>query len=94
MSLFEWDLTKAEENKRKHGVSFDEAKAAFMDPNRIIKVDTKHSSTEEIRYFCFGKVEHDILTIRFIYRNNKIRIFGAGIWRQGRIVYEKENQIY
>jgi uncharacterized DUF497 family protein len=27
---FEWDASKAFSNKRKHGVSFDEAKSAFL----------------------------------------------------------------
>lgn len=94
MSLFEWDPSKAEENKQKHGISFEEAKAAFLDHKLIIQVDTKHSSSEEIRYFCFGKVGQDVLTVRFIYRNNRVRIFGAGIWRQGRKVYEKENPLH
>jgi len=30
---FEWDLGKDIENQMKHGVSFDEAKYAFDDPN-------------------------------------------------------------
>jgi len=30
---FEWDNRKASENKRKHGVSFEEAKSAFFDEN-------------------------------------------------------------
>ena len=30
--IFEWDEKKADENLRKHGVSFGEAKTAFNDP--------------------------------------------------------------
>ena len=45
---------------------------------------------KEPRYFCIGKVDDRILTVRFVYRNNKIRIIGAGYWRKGRKYYEKE----
>lgn len=30
---FEWDESKSRENKRKHGVSFDEAQTVFLDEN-------------------------------------------------------------
>ena len=43
------------------------------------------------RYLCFGKVDNEIITVRFVYRNNKIRIFGAGYWRKGKKIYEQNN---
>ena len=89
-TLFEWDENKNRENRNKHGVSFQVAQYAFADPNRIIAEDISHSKTEQ-RYFCFGKVGDKVMTVRFTYRNNIIRIFGAGYWRKGRKIYE-ENQ--
>ncbi|MDK1030160.1 MAG: BrnT family toxin [Anaerolineae bacterium] len=86
---FEWDLEKDSDNQLKHGVSFDEAKYAFEDPNRLIAPDKTHSATEN-RYYCIGKVGESILTVRFTYRRGKIRIYGAGRWRKGKNVYEKE----
>ena len=74
---FEWDELKDTENKKKHGVSFTLAQFAFADNNRIILEDLAHSKNEK-RYYCIGKVNDGILTVRFTYRNNKIRIFGAG----------------
>ncbi|MBU3917587.1 BrnT family toxin [bacterium] len=91
--MFEWDEKKNENNLEKHGVSFDFAKKAFFDPKRIIVEDLDHSKREE-RYFCLGKVDDNILTVRFTYRDNSIRIFGAGYWRKGKIRYEKENQLH
>jgi len=85
---FEWDPKKNTANMVKHGVSFFEAQQAFLDPHRIIAQDLEHSKNE-IRYYCFGKVEGMVLTVRFTYRNQRIRIFGAGYWRQGRKIYEK-----
>jgi len=40
---FEWDEEKAEQNKRKHGVSFEEAASAFADPLADIIDDLVHS---------------------------------------------------
>ena len=91
--IFEWDKNKDIQNQEKHGVSFDEAKRVFLDGKRIIITDTKHSTKNEERYFCFGKVDGYILTVRFTYRNNIIRIFGAGYWREGVKRYEKEHKI-
>jgi len=90
---FEWDLEKDALNIKKHGISFKEAKLAFYDADRIINVDIKHSTASETRYFCFGKTDLGVLTVRFSLRNNSIRIFGAGLWRNGRKTYEKENKI-
>lgn len=85
---FEWDAQKDELNHIKHGVSFYQAQKAFLDPKRIIAEDLEHSHSEK-RYYCFGKVDEAVMTVRFTYRNNKIRIIGAGYWRKGKAIYEK-----
>ena len=90
MASFEWDPEKDLENREKHGVSFYEAQYAFTDPNRIIAKDITHSSPNEERFFCFGEVDDGILTVRFTYRGTSIRIFGAGYWRKGKRIYERE----
>jgi uncharacterized DUF497 family protein len=87
---FEWDESKNKLNQKKHNMSFEEAQYAFLDPKRIIAKDLEHSNKEE-RFYCFGKIEQNIVTVRFTYRNNKIRIIGAGYWRRGKSIYEKEN---
>ena len=92
---FEWDDNKNQLNEIKHGVSFFYAQAAFMDPHRVIAEDIEHSQIEK-RYYCFGKIEEGIMTVRFTYRGNIIRIIGAGYWREGRKIYEKarKNKIH
>lgn len=92
-STFEWDEGKAEVNQAKHGVSFLTAQRAFLDPHRVIAEDITHS-TEENRYCCMGRVDEGILTVRFTYRDNIIRIYGAGYWRKGRKVYEEQNKVH
>jgi uncharacterized DUF497 family protein len=88
---FEWDELKNVENQQKHHVSFEEAQWAFTDPQRVIIEDLAHSDREQ-RYFCLGKVADGILTVRFTYRENIIRIFGAGYWRKGKRRYEEEQR--
>ncbi len=90
---FEWDDRKDYENQEKHHVSFYEAQEAFFDEHRIIIRDEKNSTPEEERYFCIGMVNNGIATVRFTIRNNCIRIFGAGYWREGKKRYEKENNL-
>ncbi|MCP4474159.1 MAG: BrnT family toxin [Gammaproteobacteria bacterium] len=58
----------------------------------MIAEDLTHSIRSERRYDCFGQVEGNIMTVRFTYRDSKIRIIGAGYWRKGRKVYEQENR--
>lgn len=86
-TYFEWDEKKESDNREKHGVSFFEAQKAFLDKKRIIAEDLEHSQREK-RYFCFGKVNDLVMTVRFTYRENKIRIIGAGYWRKGKKIYE------
>ena len=92
-SSFEWDPDKDRINQRKHNVSFHEAQLAFLDAARVLARDLSHSTRHETRYYCFGKVDDGILTVRFTYRGETIRIIGAGYWRKGRRIYATENQI-
>ncbi len=90
VSDFEWDSTKDKINQEKHGVSFAIAQLAF--PDHILE-DLEHSRNEK-RYYCFGKVAGEFITVRFTYRKNKIRIIGSGYWRKGKKIYERENKIH
>ena len=87
---FDWDTDKDAENQQKHGISFCRAQYAFADPQRVIAKDITHSQTEE-RFYCFGEVDGGVLTVRFTYRASVIRIIGAGYWRKGKVIYEREN---
>jgi uncharacterized DUF497 family protein len=91
-SNFEWDENKNIQNKKKHGLSFYEAQYAFSDKNRVILEDLSHGQDEK-RYYCIGKVGEGIITVRFTYRNLKIRIIGAVFWRKGKKIYERQNSL-
>ena len=92
-AIFEWDDNKDAENQAKHHVSFQEAQSAFTDPRRVIARDLGHGDAEE-RFYCFGQSGGGVLTVRFTYRRKVIRIIGAGYWRKGKAVYEKENHLH
>ncbi len=90
---FDWDEDKDRENQAKHGVSFAFGQRVFLDPHRVIAEDVSHSGRED-RFYCMGRVDDGILTVRFTYRGNVIRIYGAGYWRKGRKIYEEQNKIH
>ena len=87
---FEWDPNKNIGNVKKHGLSFYKAQKAFFDERRVILSDGVHSDIEK-RYFCIGDTGDGIATVRFVVRNEMIRIFGAGYWRKGKRIYEEQD---
>jgi len=76
-SEFEWDEEKAQNNLKKHGVSFDEAATIFNDPKIATISDPDHSEDEE-RYVSIGKsVIMRLLSVIHTYRKEKIRLISA-----------------
>ena len=76
---FDWDPRKARANRIKHGVSFDEAKTAFLDEYARIIPDPEHSDDEE-RFVLLGmSVGLRLLVVCHCYREpgNLIRIIPA-----------------
>ena len=50
---FEWDRKKSALNRRKHGISFEEAQTVFYDENAIEFFDPDHSDRED-RFIMLG----------------------------------------
>lgn len=76
---FAWDDVKAEENRRKHGVSFEEASTVFADENARLKHNPDHSQNED-RFLLLGfSAKLRILLVCHAYRENAevIRIISA-----------------
>lgn len=44
---YEWDATKAQTNRRKHGVDFPDAIEALEDPYRLEELDERYAYEEE-----------------------------------------------
>ena len=66
-----------------HGLGFAKAQEAFLDPHRLIFADAGHGGAEE-RYFCLGMIGDRVMTVRFTWRDGRIRLFGAGYWRKAK----------
>jgi len=76
---FEWDSTKAAANQRKHGVTFEEAQAVFLDDSAVLIDDPDHSREEE-RFLLVGLgAGLRTLTVAHCYRSadEVIRIISA-----------------
>jgi uncharacterized protein len=76
---FEWDEKKHSLNKRKHGVSFVEAKTVFADENGLLMDDSDHSHYEK-RFLLLGlSLSLRLLVISHAYREEDaiIRIISA-----------------
>jgi len=74
---FEWDRAKAERNRRKHGVTFDEAVAVFHDPLSATFDDPDHS-TGERRLVTIGRSSRDrLLVVSHAESGETIRVISA-----------------
>ncbi|HEX3953121.1 MAG TPA: BrnT family toxin [Stellaceae bacterium] len=73
---FEWDDAKAAENLRAHGVSFENAARAFLDPFAIEWIDEREDYGEE-RCNLLGVSDGIILHVTYTERGSSIRIISA-----------------
>ena len=88
--LFEWDNRKAQSNKRKHGITFEEASTVLGDPLSITIPDPGHSIGED-RFVTVGKSIGDkLIVVVHMDRDDTIRIVSArGATRHERKQYEQ-----
>mgnify|MGYP004493230353 CR=1 FL=1 len=76
---FEWDSSKDDINKKKHKISFEEAKTVFYDTNALLIDDPDHSQEEE-RFIILGMSQKaNLLVVCHCYRasDTVIRIISA-----------------
>ena len=73
---FEWDEAKSEACFAQRGFDFAYAARAFLDPNRIVRADTRHSYGEE-RYQLMGMIEQRVFVVVYTSRHEVIRIISA-----------------
>ena len=75
---FDWDPAKAEENRRKHGVTFQEARSLFTSGVDYLEIYDASHSEEEDRFLAIGPVARGVLCVVFVERaEDTIRILGA-----------------
>ena len=71
---FEWDPEKAEANRVKHGVSFEEAASVFLDLDYLALPDTQHAD----RFIALGYSKlARLLVVVHCERGERIRIISA-----------------
>ena len=74
---FEWDAIKANLNLWKHGVSFEEASTALLDPLSKTDLDPDHSVAEH-RFITFGmSARRRLLVVSYTERDEAIRLISA-----------------
>jgi uncharacterized protein len=91
---FDWDLNKARENVRKHGVTFEEAATAFADDDALIEDDLEHSTNED-RFIIVGMSarERILLTVYTIRHADTVRIISRRhAMQHERRAYETKNR--
>jgi uncharacterized DUF497 family protein len=75
---FQWDLANADKSLLKHGISCPEAESAFLSTTLRVLLDSKHSTTEEIRWHALAASGSGRpLSITFTIRGSLIRIISA-----------------
>lgn len=87
---FRWDENKNKLNRKKHGISFEEATEVFEDENAILFDDPDHSYEEE-RFLIIGITgSKGICVVSHCYKDadSTIRIISA------REATKKEKNIY
>ena len=78
MSLeFEWDEDKAASNRKKHGVTFEEAVSVFADPLAAIFDDQVHSEEEQREIIIGNSAKNRLVLVCFTERAGAIRIISA-----------------
>ena len=86
--IFEWDAEKAESNRRKHRVTFDEAATVFGDPLSLLMPDPDHSVHEQ-RYVLLGiSNRRRLLVVAHAERPPRTRLISA------RPATRKERRLY
>lgn len=87
---FEWDPEKAAHNRKKHGVTFEEAQTVFEDDLFIVFGDPDHSMNEK-RYLIMGQSKSgELLVVSYTERSRWIRLISARpATRRERKAYEE-----
>lgn len=87
---FTWDRAKAQSNRRKHGVSFEEALTVFGDSLARIHDDPDHSERERREIIVGNSATGRLLLVSFTERRRAIRLISARrATRHEREDYEK-----
>lgn len=75
---FEWDEAKNTANRRKHGVSFEEARTLFSEQADHLEIFDEEHSIEEDRFIAIGPIRRGVVVVVYTERDQDVvRIIGA-----------------
>lgn len=85
---FEFDETKSQSNREKHGIDFVKAQELWEDLQRL---EIPARTDDEPRYLVIGKIEDKHWSAVMTYRNEKIRIISVRRARKEEVaIYESK----
>ncbi len=86
---FEYDPDKSTENKRKHGIDFEEAQQLWADA-RLVEIPAR--TTDEPRWLFIGKISEKHWSAIITRRGENIRLISVRRSRNEEVaIYESEN---
>jgi uncharacterized protein len=86
---FEYDPGKSRENKRKHGIDFEEAQALWLD-SALVEIPARTS--DEQRWLLIGKIDAKHWSAVVTRRDENVRLISVRRSREDEVkIYESEN---
>jgi uncharacterized protein len=86
---FEYDPGKSSENKRKHGIDFEEAQALWADP-ALVEIPARTS--DEPRWLLIGRIDEKHWSAVITRRDDNIRLISVRRSREEEVeIYESED---
>jgi uncharacterized DUF497 family protein len=86
---FEYDLQKSAENKRKHGIDFEEAQELWADSG-LVEIPAR--TTDEARWLLIGKIDQKHWSAVITRRGENIRLISVRRARDEEVaIYESQD---
>ena len=86
---FEYDVDKSAENKRKHGIDFDEAQALWAD-SALVEIPAR--TTDEPRWLLIGKIDQKHWSAVVTRRGENVRLISVRRSRDEEVtIYESQD---
>jgi uncharacterized DUF497 family protein len=86
---FEYDPDKSAENKRKHGIDFDEAQALWAD-SALVEIPAR--TTDEPRWLLIGKIDQKHWSVAVTRRGENVRLISVRRSRDEEVtIYESQD---
>ncbi len=69
---FEWDPAKDEANRKKHGLSLEEAAGLFKSGNHYLEIYDEEHSDKEDRYIAVGRIKRGMIVVAYTERDDDV----------------------